>query len=84
MTVGSIVQATGAKPYDATKLDHLGYGASPDVVTSHEFEKMLVDGKIACPSDGQHARSGSSSSSAPARATRTTSPTARPCAAATR
>ena len=53
MTVGSIVQATGAKPYDASKLEHLGYGASPDVVTSHEFEKMLVDGKIACPSDGR-------------------------------
>jgi len=53
MTVGSIVQATGAKPYDASKLGHLGYGASPDVVTSHEFEKMLVDGKIACPSDGR-------------------------------
>ena len=53
MTIGSIVQATGATPYDASKLDHLGYGASPDVVTSHEFEKMLVDGKIACPSDGR-------------------------------
>ncbi|MCJ7754834.1 MAG: hydrogenase iron-sulfur subunit, partial [Thermoanaerobaculales bacterium] len=53
MTVGSIVQATGASPYDATKLGHLGYGASPDVVTSQEFEKMLVDGKIACPSDGR-------------------------------
>ena len=53
MMVGSIVQATGASPYDATKLTHLGYGASPDVVTSHEFEKMLVDGKIARPSDGR-------------------------------
>jgi quinone-modifying oxidoreductase subunit QmoB len=53
MTIGSIVQATGATPYDASKLGHLGYGASPDVVTSHEFEKMLVDGKIACPSDGR-------------------------------
>ena len=53
MTIGSIVQATGARPYDASKLGHLGYGASPDVVTSHEFEKMLVDGKIACPSDGR-------------------------------
>ncbi len=53
MTVGSIVQATGARPYDATKLGHLGYGASPDVVTSHEFERMLVAGKIACPSDGR-------------------------------
>ena len=53
MTIGSIVQATGAKPYDASKLGHLGYGASPDVVTSQEFEAMLVDGKIACPSDGR-------------------------------
>jgi quinone-modifying oxidoreductase subunit QmoB len=53
MTVGSIVQATGATPYDASKLGHLGYGASPDVVTSFEFEKMLVDGRIACPSDGR-------------------------------
>ena len=53
MTVGSIVQATGARPYDASKLGHLGYGASPDVVTAQEFEKMLVEGKIACPSDGR-------------------------------
>ena len=56
MTVGSIVQATGAHPYDANKLGHLGYGASPDVVTSHEFEKMLVAGEIACPSDGRTPR----------------------------
>ena len=53
MTVGAIVQATGASPYDASKLSHLGYGASPDVVTSHEFEKMLVDGAVTCPSDGR-------------------------------
>ena len=53
LTVGAIVQATGASPYDATRLGHLGYGASPDVVTSHEFEKMLVDGAITCPSDGR-------------------------------
>ena len=52
MTVGAIVQATGARPYDAAKLEHLGYGKSPDVVTSQEFEAMLVAGKIARPSDG--------------------------------
>ena len=52
MTVGAIVQATSAKPYDASKLAHLGYGASPDVVTSTEFEAMLVDGKVVCPSSG--------------------------------
>jgi quinone-modifying oxidoreductase, subunit QmoB len=53
MSVGSIVQATGAKPYDASKLGHLGYGASPDVVTSDELEKMLVEGKVVCPSSGK-------------------------------
>jgi len=52
MTVGAIVQATGARPYDAGKLGHLGYGASPDVITSEQLEAMLVDGKIACPSSG--------------------------------
>ena len=53
MTVGAIVQATGARPYDANKLGHLGYGDSPDVLTSHELEKMLVDGSVSCPSDGR-------------------------------
>ena len=53
MTVGAIVQATGARPYDASKLEHLGYGSSPDIVTSQEFEKMLVAGAVACPSDGR-------------------------------
>jgi quinone-modifying oxidoreductase subunit QmoB len=51
--VGAIVQATGARPYDANKLGHLGYGASPDVVTTQDLEAMLVDGKVACPSDGR-------------------------------
>jgi quinone-modifying oxidoreductase subunit QmoB len=50
---GAIVQATGAKPYDANKLGHLGYGASPNVVTSQELEAMLVDGKLTRPSDGK-------------------------------
>ncbi len=53
LTVGAIVQATGARPYDSSRLNHLGYGSSADVVTSHEFESMLSTGKIACPSDGR-------------------------------
>lgn len=36
-TVGAIIVATGFRPYDATKLTHLGYGASPDIVTGVEF-----------------------------------------------
>ena len=36
--------ATGWKPYDATRLGHLGYGASPDVITNVEFEQMVGHG----------------------------------------
>ncbi|MBI4861631.1 MAG: hydrogenase iron-sulfur subunit [Candidatus Riflebacteria bacterium] len=46
---GAIVQATGAKPYEAAKLAHLGYGVSPDVVTSGELEVMLSERKVLCP-----------------------------------
>ena len=51
-TVGSIVLAVGWKPYDASKLTHLGYGSVKDVVTNIEFEKMAREGKVARPSDG--------------------------------
>ncbi len=50
---GSIVQATGARPYDATRLGHLGYGRSPQVVTAAELESMLASGKLARPGDGK-------------------------------
>lgn len=50
---GAVVQATGWKPYDATKLGHLGYGESPDVITNVEFEEMAKSGKIVRPSDGR-------------------------------
>jgi quinone-modifying oxidoreductase subunit QmoB len=52
-TVGAIVQATGARPYDAANLGHLGYGTSADIVTSQDFEAMLAAGAIARPSDGK-------------------------------
>jgi quinone-modifying oxidoreductase, subunit QmoB len=45
-TVGAIVLATGWTPYDASKLGHLGYGVSPDVVTSVALEGMLAKGQI--------------------------------------
>jgi quinone-modifying oxidoreductase subunit QmoB len=51
--VGGIVMATGWKPYDATRLAHLGYGLSPDVITNVELEKMVAQGPIARPSDGR-------------------------------
>ncbi len=37
---GAIVQASGFTPYDANKLDYLGYGKSQHVVTQMELEAM--------------------------------------------
>jgi len=54
---GAIVQATGAKPYDPANLDYLGYGKSKNVVTHGDIEKMAIDGKFVCPSDGRLAKS---------------------------
>ncbi|MBI4705272.1 MAG: hydrogenase iron-sulfur subunit [Deltaproteobacteria bacterium] len=51
--VGAVVQATGAHPYDATRLGHLGYGASPNVVTSQELEAMLAQEKLVRPGNGK-------------------------------
>ena len=51
--VGAIVLATGWKPYDPAKLSHLGYGASPDVITNVEFERMAAKKPIARPSDAK-------------------------------
>ncbi len=53
--VGAIVQATGWKPYDASKLGHLGYG-SANVVTNVQMEEMAKAGKITRPSDGKPAK----------------------------
>ena len=54
--VGSIVQATGWKPYDASRLGHLGYGRSPDVITNVEMERLAGSGRILRPSDNRPAR----------------------------
>jgi quinone-modifying oxidoreductase subunit QmoB len=54
---GSIIQATGWKPYDPEKLGYLGYGISPDVVTNIQMEEMLATGELKRPSDGKPAES---------------------------
>jgi len=54
--VGAIVQATGWKPYDASRLGHLGYGRAPNVVTNVQMEEMLASGRVTRPSDGKPAR----------------------------
>ncbi len=54
--VGSIVQATGWKPYDATRLGYLGYGTCANVITNVQMEEMIAAGAIKRPSDGKPAR----------------------------
>jgi heterodisulfide reductase subunit A-like polyferredoxin len=59
--VGSIVLATGWKPYDANKLSILGYTDNRDVVSNVQFERLAaVDGptcgRIVRPSDGREAK----------------------------
>lgn len=42
--VGAIISATGWKPYDPSKLSHLGYG-KPGVMTGVEFEEFIRSGE---------------------------------------
>jgi quinone-modifying oxidoreductase, subunit QmoB len=56
LKIGSMVLATGWKPYDASKLEHLGYGLSKNVITNVEMEEMAKNGRIVRPSDGKPAK----------------------------
>ncbi len=54
---GSIVLATGWKPYDAKKIDNLGFGTNPNIITNVIMERLAsgngpTGGKITRPSDG--------------------------------
>jgi quinone-modifying oxidoreductase subunit QmoB len=53
LKIGAIIQATGFKPYDANKLDYLGFGKSADVITNFQMEELAQKGKIKRPSDGK-------------------------------
>ncbi len=57
ITIGAVVVATGWKPYDPSKLEHLGYGKYKNVVTNVEMEEMASKGAISRPSDGKKAES---------------------------
>jgi quinone-modifying oxidoreductase subunit QmoB len=52
---GSVIMAAGWRPYDANKLDHLGYGVNPNVITNVQMEEIAASGKITRPSDGKEA-----------------------------
>lgn len=56
--VAAVVAATGWAPYDVTKVDNLGFGKYPNVVTNVVMERMAAldgptGGRIVRPSDGK-------------------------------
>ncbi len=56
LKVGSIVWNTGWTPYDATRIDNLGFGRYQNVITNMMFERLATGngptaGKIVRPSD---------------------------------
>jgi len=53
LKIGAIIQATGWRKYPTEKLEYLGYGKSPNVITNIEMEEMARSGSIELPSGGQ-------------------------------
>jgi quinone-modifying oxidoreductase subunit QmoA len=58
LNVGAIVWATGWTPYDATKMDNLGFGKHQNIVTNMMMERLAAPngptlGQITRPSDGK-------------------------------
>ncbi|MEW6214757.1 MAG: CoB--CoM heterodisulfide reductase iron-sulfur subunit A family protein, partial [Nitrospirota bacterium] len=58
LKVGSIVWATGWNPYDAIKIDNLGFGRYQNVITNMMMERLAspngpTNGKILRPSDNK-------------------------------
>ena len=61
LKVGAVVVATGWQPYDATRLENLGFGRLPDVITNTMMERLAAKdgptgGQILRPSDKQPPR----------------------------
>jgi len=59
--VGAVVMATGWNPYDATKIDNLGFGTVQNVITNMMMERIAAPngptgGKIVRPSDGKEVK----------------------------
>lgn len=61
LNVGAIIMAGGCEPYDPKTHDVYGYGSSPNIVTSLEFERILSSsgpygGHLVRPSDKKEPR----------------------------
>lgn len=62
LKAGAVIVATGWKPYDAGRIDNLGFGRYPDVITNVMLERLAAPngptgGKILRPSNGQEVQS---------------------------
>jgi len=58
LNVGSVIWATGWQPYDATKIDNLGFGTYRNIITNMMMERLgapngPTNGSIVRPSDGK-------------------------------
>jgi len=58
LKAGAIIVATGWQPYDAKRIDNLGFGRYADVITNLMFERLAAPdgptlGRIVRPSDGK-------------------------------
>src|SRR3990172_3436276 len=61
LKVGAVVMATGWNPYDATKMDNLGFGKVQNVITNMMMERIAAPngptaGKIVRPSDNKEVK----------------------------
>jgi len=62
LKAGAIIVATGWDPYDASRIDNLGFGKYPDVITNVMMERLAAPngptkGKILRPSDSREVES---------------------------
>lgn len=62
LKVASIIWASGWQPYDAAKIENLGFGRVPNVITNVMMERLAsvdgpTNGKILRPSDGKEVSS---------------------------
>jgi quinone-modifying oxidoreductase subunit QmoA len=62
LKAGAVIVATGWDPYDAARIDNLGFGKHPDVITNVMLERLAAangpsKGRILRPSDGREVES---------------------------
>jgi len=60
LEVGAVIVATGWQPYDAARIDNLGFGRCPNVITNVMMERLAArrgptGGEIVRPGDGKPA-----------------------------